>query len=845
MNRLYRNVLSTFNKSFVSSDGAAEQGAHRANATAQTTASVSTDRTLVRARPGLMQLEPRLVFDGAAVETIVTATVADDTSGVDAHSDNPLPLEGAELNDGPVTQTELDTMAGVNRDGTVQLVDAEGEANEVVIIDSRVPELADLLRDVGEGVDVWLLDGSTSALDQISGILAGYQNLDTLHLISHGSEGALYLGAETLSSATLAGQADTLAAWGSALSASGDILLYGCDVGAGEAGMTFMDRFAAATGADVAASDDPTGASWLGGDWELEARQGQVDAAALGNHLGAYDGLLANVTGTAGNDTVTGTTGNDTISGLGGNDTISALDGDDVLYGDDGNDTLYAGGGQDTLYGGAGNDFSYGETGDDFIYGEDGNDGASGGDGNDTLYGGAGNDTVAGSSGDDYLSGGDGNDWMWGGKGNDLIWGDDGTDTLSGGSNNDTLYGGAGNDTLSGFSDADFLYGGDGDDVIRGGANSDVLFGGAGNDTFVGTVSHFTGDTLGDLEIGDTIQLNSVTGLSAANVRFNGAGLLEIDTNGTDFSSVEVSFALSNGAGSTLAIDTVTDFGSSTLITFKTTSPATPDTPDTSDAAPVIEPVEVPNFGSGTALPDTPGETTGDTPLGLGASASNNSPTGSLGLGSSTDSATTGGLLSSTTLGTSDFDSTGSGGISLTSAFTTGYGASTLNPFVSTGPFLPTNGFGGSGGLDGGIDDRFGGGLAGLVGAGAGPGDSGRDDLRGATDDAGPLGEPERARDATPDELPPRTPGTGEGEPAEDGTPAAEQPPGDNALQEAGDDTARLAAMLRDQPLETAVTGKLALSEQLSQNGLAGRQLERDALLAHVRAAAALKASSG
>lgn len=50
-----------------------------------------------------------------------------------------------------------------------------------------------------------------------------------------------------------------LAQIGAALNNAGDLLLYGCNVAQGELGQSFLARLAAATGADVAASDDLTG----------------------------------------------------------------------------------------------------------------------------------------------------------------------------------------------------------------------------------------------------------------------------------------------------------------------------------------------------------------------------------------------------------------------------------------------------------------------------------------------------------------------------------------------------------------------------------------------------------
>ncbi|MEC5206748.1 hypothetical protein QF022_001704 [Vogesella perlucida] len=177
------------------------------------------------------------------------------------------------LNEGAIDQAALDALLGVNRDGVQKLVSSSSApVTQVIIIDSRLPGLAQQLSNLAAGTEVWLLDGKSSATAQITQILAQYHNLAAVHLLSHGSEGALYLGAETLSAANLAAQQTALAAWGSALSASGDFLLYGCDVAKGDQGMAFVNAFAAATQADVAASTDLTGASWLGGDWVLEMK---------------------------------------------------------------------------------------------------------------------------------------------------------------------------------------------------------------------------------------------------------------------------------------------------------------------------------------------------------------------------------------------------------------------------------------------------------------------------------------------------------------------------------------------------------------------------------------------
>ncbi|MFZ4526239.1 MAG: DUF4347 domain-containing protein [Chlorobium sp.] len=81
---------------------------------------------------------------------------------------------------------------------------------------------------------------------------------------------------------------------GSSLSPSGDILLYGCNVAAGAEGLAFVDALARLTHADVAASDDVTGAAALGGDWVLEVESGVVEDINVG--VDGYDGTLSTYT---------------------------------------------------------------------------------------------------------------------------------------------------------------------------------------------------------------------------------------------------------------------------------------------------------------------------------------------------------------------------------------------------------------------------------------------------------------------------------------------------------------------------------------------------------------------
>jgi uncharacterized delta-60 repeat protein len=161
----------------------------------------------------------------------------------------------------------------------------------VVFVDTRVADYQSLLEGMDPGVEIVLLDPALDGVMQMAQWLAGKSGYDALHVISHGGTGRLDLGTTSLTLDTLGGYADALATLGSALTAEGDLLLYGCNVAAGETGQAFVQQLSALTGADVAASATPTGAAELGGDWVLETGTGSIEAAAL--TATGYGGLLA------------------------------------------------------------------------------------------------------------------------------------------------------------------------------------------------------------------------------------------------------------------------------------------------------------------------------------------------------------------------------------------------------------------------------------------------------------------------------------------------------------------------------------------------------------------------
>ncbi|MGI2209107.1 Ig-like domain-containing protein [Shewanella baltica] len=150
---------------------------------------------------------------------------------------------------------------------------------EIVFIESNVSDI-DLLRDgLGAGKEVHLLDANQDGLQQIATILQGRKGIDALHLVSHGSEGELNLGALLLDQENLSNHQAVLQHIGHSLNPDADILLYGCNVAAG-AGQQFIDQLAVITGADVAASNNLTGSDAMGGDWTLEVVAGNIETTA-------------------------------------------------------------------------------------------------------------------------------------------------------------------------------------------------------------------------------------------------------------------------------------------------------------------------------------------------------------------------------------------------------------------------------------------------------------------------------------------------------------------------------------------------------------------------------------
>jgi large repetitive protein len=213
-------------------------------------------------KPIISALEQRILFDGAAVATVVDV------------------LDNSSFTSNETTTTSNDATSN-NAENSVHEAQAvqgfERDRREVAFVDVTVNDYQTLVDGVGEGVEVYLV----SSLDEINSILKNEINIDAIHILSHGTTGEITVGNDVLNDTTLFDNALLLETMKNSLSENGDILLYGCNVASDGSGQEFINTLAEITQADVAASDDITGSTELGGDWDLEIASGVIETQTL------------------------------------------------------------------------------------------------------------------------------------------------------------------------------------------------------------------------------------------------------------------------------------------------------------------------------------------------------------------------------------------------------------------------------------------------------------------------------------------------------------------------------------------------------------------------------------
>uniref|UniRef100_UPI000E64E7CE BspA family leucine-rich repeat surface protein n=1 Tax=Cysteiniphilum halobium TaxID=2219059 RepID=UPI000E64E7CE len=219
----------------------------------------------------LQELEPRYMFDGAAIEAV---DLADGVS----EQEQIYILNALKQNENAQATESLLEAIEANSEG---FTTDYSQFTEVMIIDSRVKDPHILIESVSRHASIEVITSEVDGVDAIAHILAKYQNLEAIHIVSHGAEAQLQLGNVDLTASNLMDYQAQLAQWGQALTEQGDILFYGCNVAEGDKGQAFIDALTALTSADIAASIDFTGQVNNVVDWDLEYEKGQIDITGL------------------------------------------------------------------------------------------------------------------------------------------------------------------------------------------------------------------------------------------------------------------------------------------------------------------------------------------------------------------------------------------------------------------------------------------------------------------------------------------------------------------------------------------------------------------------------------
>lgn len=152
----------------------------------------------------------------------------------------------------------------------------KAERHEIVFVDTGAENyqqlVDDLLRENEDGrqMEVILLDANRDGIAQINEALAGRQDIDAIHFVTHGTDHAVQLGSTWIDGAAFQQFRDQIVQWGNALTDEADLLFYGCDLAGSEAGRQLLNSFSSVTKADIEASTDDTGSAALGANWTLD-----------------------------------------------------------------------------------------------------------------------------------------------------------------------------------------------------------------------------------------------------------------------------------------------------------------------------------------------------------------------------------------------------------------------------------------------------------------------------------------------------------------------------------------------------------------------------------------------
>ena len=116
------------------------------------------------------------------------------------------------------------------------------QPRSIVILDPTVPDSNHIASGIKPGTATYILESQPDAVEQITTILAQHTDIEALHIISHGGSGNLYLGTTELNSSNIENYSQQLQQWRNSFTANARIILYGCNIAAGDRGRQFLTQ---------------------------------------------------------------------------------------------------------------------------------------------------------------------------------------------------------------------------------------------------------------------------------------------------------------------------------------------------------------------------------------------------------------------------------------------------------------------------------------------------------------------------------------------------------------------------------------------------------------------------
>ena len=247
----------------------------------------------------LALLEDRILFDVSPLDAQVVEPVVD-SFDVDSDMDlfnwadtsqssdsSFIDSQFADLSAAVSAEQQLDEIesllvAEIDSDIAINIA---AEYKQLIVVDQGVDNYLELIdaaiaSNPPEHFEIMLIDSSDSALQRINERLSE-TSYSAVHLVAHGQDGELSLGNEVWNRDFVATHAAGFSVWSQRLSVDADLMIYGCNVAGTEFGVAFVNELSKATGTDIAASSDLSGATELGGDWDLEHQTGAIEHSEI------------------------------------------------------------------------------------------------------------------------------------------------------------------------------------------------------------------------------------------------------------------------------------------------------------------------------------------------------------------------------------------------------------------------------------------------------------------------------------------------------------------------------------------------------------------------------------